>query len=182
MNEIKCTLYKILRCENISRNNVDETAKTLVLSDPDDLDECVFMNSSMFKKIFGRTWNSMSQKDRLLPIVKISYGNDCIYRRYRQCSAIGLNDFKIGLTQRSISLLNPNGDMSGNNSIIISIGEEHNFFENHPNHATRMSYKMSLEGNKLGKFSKKIGVWSLIIGVSSLIVSVVSIVIAICYS
>lgn len=26
MNEIKCTLYKILRCENISRNNVDETA------------------------------------------------------------------------------------------------------------------------------------------------------------
>jgi hypothetical protein len=85
MNEIKCTLYKILRCENISRNNIDETAKTLVLSDPDDLDECVFMNSSMFKKIFGRTWNSMSQKDRLLPIVKISYGNDCIYRRYRQC-------------------------------------------------------------------------------------------------
>lgn len=45
--------------------------------------------------------------------------------------------------------------MLGNNSIIISIGEEHNFFENHPNHATRMSYKMSLEGNKLGKFSKK---------------------------
>ena len=85
----------------------------------------------------------------------------------------------IGLTQRSISLLNPNEKLIGNDSIELSIGNEKEFFETHPNHATRMSYKMSLEGNKLGIYSKLIGKWSLFIGVVSLIVSLVSIIITV---
>ena len=179
VDKVVCTIYRIVTHEKLTGNNIDENNKTLIMNDPDELDECVFMNSSMFKKIFGRTWKSMSQQERLLPIVKISYNDDCIYRRYRQCSAKGLNDYKIGLTQRSISLLNTNEELIGKSSIELSVGNEKDFFETHPNHATRMSYKMSLEGNKLGIYSKLIGKWSLFIGVVSLIVSLVSIIITV---
>ena len=182
IEKVSCSIFRIMVQENLTGNIIDESNKTLLLNDPDELDECVFMNSSMFKKIFGRTWKSMSQNERLLPIVKISYKNDCIHRRYRQCSAKGLNDYMIGLTQRSISLLNPNEKLIESDSIELSIGNEKEFFETHPNHATRMSYKMSLEGNKLGKFSKSIGIWSTIIGIASLIISIISIIIATCYT
>ena len=103
-DKIKCTVYRLNKNKDITQNILDENNKTLTVNDPDDLDECIFMNSFMFSKIFGRTWKNILPEERLLPIVKISYNNDCIYRRYRQCSAKGLKNNKVGLTQRSISL------------------------------------------------------------------------------
>ena len=192
INRIECQVYRLKRGNNIHRNILDENNRILTINDSDELDECVFMNSKMFSIIFGRTWGSMSLDEKLLPIVKISYKNNCIYRRCRCCSAQGLSNYKVGLTQRSISLLDSDADIIDLNSVHLSVGNNHEFFRMHPNHATRMSYSMSLEGNKLGrdanelseeanklsKFSKSIGIWSIIFGVASLIISIVSLCVA----
>ncbi len=166
---IHSTLFKLVKKTDTNSNYVDNM--TLYLNDPDEFDECVFMTSHMFKEIFGQTWSTMSQEKKLLPIVKITYQNYNIYRRYRQCSAKDLKKYQIGLTQRSISLLCSEKTILGSNQIQLSVGNEHDFFTNHPNHATRMSYKMSLESNKLGKFSIAIGIYSVIISIVSLILA-----------
>ena len=64
IEKVSCSIFRIVVQEKLTGNNIDESNKTLLLNDPDELDECVFMNSSMFKKIFGRTAETAPSQKR----------------------------------------------------------------------------------------------------------------------
>ena len=179
-----CTLYKLVRTSDNS--HVDEFNSILYCNDEDAFDECVFMTSHMFQEIWKKTWSSMTMEERLLPIVKLSYNGNSIYRRYRQCSATGFQKFQVGLNQRSISLLCPGDDILGLDRIRVEVGDEESFFKYHPNHSTRISYSLGEESNKLGSAANvlseeanKIGKRSVLLGIASLVLGVGSIVLAI---
>ena len=149
-----CTLFKLVHTED--KSHVDNNG-VFYCNDGDDFDECVFMTAMMFREIWGRTWSSMSQKERLLPIVEISYKGQSIYRRYRQSSAQGLHMHQLGLTQRSIGLLCSEESLVNQDVIEVKIGSEEKYFENHPHHSTRMAYQMSTYANKIGEEANRIG-------------------------
>lgn len=165
-----CTLYKLVRDP---KNYADTTNGILYCNDSDNFDECAFMTSSMFCKIWGRKWKELPQEKAMLPVVKITYKGRSIYRRYRQVSAKDFCDFHIGLTQRSISLLCPDENLI-NKDIEVSVGKQRHFFKNHPDHGTRQAYEM-------GRTSNKIGTASLVIGIISFVIAIFSILIAIYY-
>ena len=171
-----CTLFKLVRSK--TENSVDTSKGVFYCNDSDDLDECVFMTSRMFKEIWGKTWSSMPQEERLLPVVKITYGKLSIYRRYRQSSAKNLCMHQLGLTQRSIGLLCSDESLINQDVIEVSVGNETDFFENHPDHATRMSYKMGKYANRIGKESYKISKVSRDLSIASIVLAVVSIIIS----
>lgn len=169
-----CTLYKLVRDSN---NHADKTNGILYCNDSDDFDECVFMTSTMFRKIWGKNWSDMTQDERILPVVKLTYKGESIYRRYRQVSAKDFCDFHIGLTQRSISLLCPKESLINKNVIEVSVGENEPFFKHHPNHSTRKAYEMGDYANSIGKEANSISKESRIISYISLFFAIVSIVI-----
>ena len=170
-----CTLLKIIRTSE--KSHVDEQG-VFFCNDYDDFDECVFMTSAMFKEIWGRTWSSMNQEERILPIVEISYKGQSIFRRYRQSSAIGLHLYQLGLTQRSIGLLCSDEDLVNKDVIEVKVGNKDCFFKNHPNHATRIAYEMSVEGNKLNYEANRISRQSRWISCVSLGIGILSIIIS----
>lgn len=171
---VNCTIYQLVRD---SQNYADPRKGILYCNDIDNLDECVFMTSTMFRKIWGKTWSSMTQEERILPIVEITYNGQSIYRRYRQISANDFCDYHVGLTRRSIGLLCSDESLINvEDAIQVKVGTPEAFLENHPDHATRYSYKMEVEGNVLSRKANKISEESRIISIVSLILAVVSII------
>lgn len=171
---LNCTLYKLVRDSN---NHADTANGILYCNDSDDFDECVFMTSTMFRKIWGKNWSDMTQEERILPVVKLTYKGESIYRRYRQVSAKDFRDFHIGLTQRSISLLCPKESLINKNVIEVCVGEEEPFFKHHPNHSTRKAYEMGNYADIIGQEANRISKQSKIISLLSLFISILSIVI-----
>ncbi len=148
---IKCTLYAL---EHTSTKSYVDSKGTLYCKNDDNFDECVFMHSSMFEKLFGEKWKNTTNTDlKYLPVVKISYNGNSIFRRYRCVSAARLCKDQIALNKRSLALLCPTEDLV-NKTVDISKGEERDFFKNHPDHETRMVYKMSEEAIALSKITK----------------------------
>ena len=168
-NTLNCTLYKLVRD---SQNYADTTKGILYCNDSDDFDECVFMTSTMFRKIWGKNWSDMTQEERILPVIKLTYNGESIYRRYRQVSAMGFCDFYLGLTQRSIGLLCSKGPLiNSKGAIEVSVGDKESYFKHHPNHSTRKAYEMGLFANIIGKASLAIGIFSLLVSLVSLLIA-----------
>ena len=172
-----CTLFKLVR--TTGKSYVDSNG-VFYCNDSDDFDECVYMTSTMFKEIWGRKWSSMSQEERILPVVELSYKGQSIYRRYRQSSAEGLCMHQLGLTQRSIGLLCSEESLVNQDVIEVKVGTEEQFFEHHPNHSTRMAYKMSVDANTIGKEanriskdSRTISYWSLALAFLSIAITII---------
>jgi hypothetical protein len=121
----------------------------------------------------------MNQEDRILPVVKISYKGQSIYRRYRQISATGFTNNHIGLTQKSIGLLCSNEPIINKQGAIqVSVGTDEDFFENHPDHLTRKAYQMGVESSNIGREANRISKSSMIVSFASLFLSIISIIIA----
>lgn len=135
---------------------------------PANFEDVAVFHTSMFFKIYKKRKYEMSNK---IPVVKISFGDKCIYRRVELVSCKNFHQDLVGITYKSMGELT-NYSCNGNTiePITRREGDEVNititptgvisYYFYHPNSATRMSFR--------------IGAPSLIIGVASLIVSVIS--------
>lgn len=148
--------------------------RVLYVEDVESFQDTIVLHSSSFKNVFNIPKYQYFQKwynfSRRCPVVKISYGNRTIYRRVELLSVSGFKQHYAGLTNKSLGELSQIiYDNKGNNKsdkpkkgsrITIKPGSTLLYYWQHPNSATRMSFR--------------IGLPSLIISIVSLICSLIS--------
>jgi hypothetical protein len=131
--------------------------------DIEQLRDAVLVYKDTYKLFFGP--KTSNQRNYWKPqIVKISYGDRCIYRRLLVSSIKGLNSKTIGITYSSIGELtncSKNGiNTSPNNDVVtISRGCRWAYWRRHPNPAARISYI-------LGIFSIALGILSIVLSLT----------------
>ena len=128
---------------------------------PRDYDDVALFHSTEYAKIFGEKRTESCDEQKLLSVVKITYGGKSIHRAYR-CSP-KLRKDEVGLSSNSQRLLFGKNDNAG--EVTITKGSKFLYFWNHPFHATRISMRL--------------GVYSVILAILSTILAIVSIIIAI---
>jgi hypothetical protein len=103
-----------------------------------------------YKVIFGQTKMSSNQKRQRLSVVKIKCGKRVIYRSFQARSIIGLNEDCIGLSPNACQELGiePNGEKA-----VVRKGCIWGYFWNHPNSATRVSFRIGLPSLLVGLIS-----------------------------
>ena len=106
--------------------------------------------SDSYKVIFGQTKKSSNQKRQRLSVVKIKYGKRKIYRSFQSRSITGLNKDCIGLSPNACQELGiePNGE-----KVVVRKGCIWGYFWNHPNSATRVSFRIGLPSLLVGLIS-----------------------------
>ena len=125
----------------------------------DNHQDVVWFNNKQFKLIFGDT-RAIDSDNKLLAIVRITYNNRTIRRRYL-CDLynVPLGNSDLGLTSESVRILFENSSESEKN-VKVKKGnwiDSIIYYWTHPFHATRISFK--------------VGFPALIISVISLILS-----------
>ena len=128
---------------------------------PRDYDDVALFHSKEYAKIFGEKRAESCDEQKLLSVVKITYGGKSIHRAYR-CSP-KLRKDEVGLSSNSQRLLFGKIDNAG--EVTITKGSKFIYFWNHPFHATRISMRL--------------GVYSVILAILSTILAIISIIIAI---
>ena len=173
-NKIKNRQVNVDKCKGaaiISTNNThptpyyDNQIQKLYLM-PANFEDVAVFHTSMFFKIFKKRKYEMSSK---LPIVKISYGNKCIYRRVELINCKDFCEDVVALTYKSMGeLTNYSYEEDDVKPVYVREGKDvcvratgiFCYYWYHPNSATRMSFR--------------IGAPSLIIGIVSLFFSIIS--------
>ena len=135
----------------------------LANADIDQLRDAALVYKDTYKALFGPKVSNQSGYWKP-QIVKISYGDRCIYRRLLVSSTKGLNSKTIGITYSSIGELtncSKNGiNTSPNNDVVtISRGCRLAYWRRHPNPAARISYI-------LGMFSIALGILSIVLSLT----------------
>ena len=149
--------YKV---KTIGSSNVESADDVLQLQPgelPRDYDDVAFLNNRIYSKIFGEKRAESSDEQKLLSVVKITYGGKSIHRAYR-CSP-KLRTDEVALSANSQRLLFGKIDNAG--EVTITKGSKFIYFWNHPFHATRISMRL--------------GVYSVALAIVSIIISVISI-------
>lgn len=125
----------------------------------DDHQDVVWFNNKQYKLIFGKT-RATDSDNKLLAIVRITYKNRTIRRRYL-CDLynVPLGNSDLGLTSESVRIL---FDNSSESEKVVKVKKGNwidyiIYYWTHPFHATRISFK--------------VGFPALIISVVSLILS-----------
>lgn len=153
--------YKV---KTIVSSNVESADDVLQLQPgelPRDYDDVAFLNNRIYSKIFGEKRAESSDEQKLLSVVKITYGGKSIHRAYR-CSP-KLRKDEVALSANSQRLLFGKIDNAG--EVTITKGSKFIYFWNHPFHATRISMRL--------------GVYSVILAILSTILAIISNIIAI---
>ena len=153
--------YKV---KTIVASNVESADDVLQLQPgelPRDYDDVAFLNNRIYSKILGEKRAESSDEQKLLSVVKITYGGKSIHRAYR-CAATMTMD-TVALSKNSQRLLF--GSLSNDDEVTITKGSKFRYFWDHPFHATRISMRL--------------GVYSVILAIISTILAIVSIIIAI---
>lgn len=169
---------KSVRLSVISKTNstqpiqqYDLTTGRLYLDSVSYEDAAIF-NTDMFDKIFGeRKYQYQSRRFvGLLPIVKISYKRRTIYRRVELVSKTNFTNDIVALPPKAIgeltNMVNNNGYITADRPLTgdmlkITPGCTFGFYWNHPNSATRVSYRLGLPSLLIGITSFAIGIISL---------------------
>ncbi|MCQ2126515.1 MAG: hypothetical protein MJZ06_03620 [Bacteroidaceae bacterium] len=173
MSKTNLTLFALSRVTTspTTDNYVDRDNYIVYYDDGDYFDDCVLMTSHMYETIFGEKWKEQTIEKRILPIVKITYNGESIYRRYRAIGIKGLKKGDVVLTRRSISLLSPKDSIIGEGSISLSPGDEKSYYQYCPDHSARMSYRLSRISNKIGRISLAVSIISLVASIIALYVT-----------
>lgn len=106
-----------------------------------ELDSKVILTSNMYEKIFGEKKKNANTRKKRLSIVKISYNGKSIHRDYMSTAVSGMSDNDVGLTLKSIKLLNAE---NFNGELILSPGFWLAYYWQHPDNAVRLSIKMGV--------------------------------------
>ena len=114
--------------------------------------------SSAYKNIFGDNKRNQLQSKQRLSVVKITNKENrrSIYRVYRSASIKGLDSNTVMLSPAALQELDI--DDCTDKSVSVSRGCRWAFYRNHPNAATRISFR--------------IGMWGVSVGLLSIIVSI----------
>lgn len=107
---------------------------------PRDYDDVAFLNNRVYSKIFGERRADSSTEQKILSVVKITYGRKSIHRAYR-CAANMTMD-TVALTTNSQRLLF--GSLSNADEVTITKGSKIRFFWDHPFYKTRMSMRIGV--------------------------------------
>ncbi len=134
----------------------------VVLHDLEQFRDSVVLNKDTYAELFGP--KSAKQSTYWKPqIVKVAFGNRCIYRKAHIGNIKGLDSKTVGLTYNSIGELtnySKSGvNISPNNDVVtISKGCSLAYWRRHPNPAARISYIL--------------GLWSIILGLLGIATSI----------
>ena len=157
-------------------SRVDEDNKKLFVSglySVTDVDGDVYLQSSVFNEVFGKTKKMSKDSVKRLAIVKIEENGKAIYRAYRASSIDGLTSKYVGLTPNSLYLLN-DAEGKAPTKVELSPGKYIPFYWYHPDKAIRISFKLGLLSVALGFLSVVLGLLGFVLGICSLVVTVVS--------
>ena len=139
--------------KTLSKSNSNEF---VILSHERDLDteSKALFHPGRYQDIFGKTKKSSNQRRQRLSVVRIKYGKRVIYRSFQARSITGLDKNSIGLSPNACQELGiePNGE-----KVTVRKGCLGGYFWEHPNSATRVSFR-------IGSLSLLVGLISLIVG------------------
>lgn len=107
---------------------------------PRDYDDVALFHSSEYAKIFGENRAESCDEQKLLSVVKITYGGKSIHRAYRCSPKLGKDE--VGLSANSQRLLFGKIDNAG--EVTITKGSEFRYFWYHPFYETRMSIRIGV--------------------------------------
>lgn len=138
------TVYKALPNSN--------SKQFVILCHDRDLDtesKALFCSDS-YRVIFGQTKKRSNQQRQRLSVVKIKCGKRKIYRSFQARSITSLNKDSIGLSPNACQELGiePNGE-----KVSVRKGCSWGYFWNHPNSATRVSFRIGLPSLFVGLIS-----------------------------
>lgn len=138
------TVYKALPKSNSNQ--------FVILCHDRDLDtesKALFCSRS-YQDIFGQTKKNSKQKRQRLSVIRIQYGKRKIYRSFQTRGITGLNEDCIGLSPNACQELGiePNGE-----KVSVRKGCSWGYFWNHPNSATRVSFRIGLPSLFVGLIS-----------------------------
>lgn len=110
-------------------------------------EELVFMHPKEFKEVFGEEDSKRSRKKHTIVKITNPESKICIYRLFRTSRDIsGVEDF-VGLTYTGKRLLTCSEEgLNDLQHVVVSEGTIIPFYWNHPNPATRISYKLGIWG------------------------------------
>ena len=149
--------YKVLVIKDIVKKLDDDYFIQMPVSTLDIEGQAAFC-SSAYKNIFGKNKYNQSQSKQRLSIVKIT-NDECrrsIYRVYRGASITDLKSDTVMLSPAALQELSI--DDCTNKKVSVSRGCRWAYYRNHPNAATRISFR--------------IGMWGVSVGLLSIIVSI----------
>lgn len=114
--------------------------------------EAVFC-SAAYAKIFGTRKNDQNQSKQRLSVVKITNEEDrrSIYRVYRGASIKDLDASTVMLSPAALQELGI--DDCSDRKVSVSQGCRWMFYRNHPNAATRISFRIGMLGVLMGLLS-----------------------------
>ena len=142
-----------------SNNNICENKILRIsgISLPSEVDGDVFLTSTAYKDIFGKTRKSSSVSNKRLSVVKISANGRSIHRAYRSIPADNFTKNYVALTSKSIGMLDSNGIEP--TEVHLTSGCRFLFYWNHPDLAICLSMK-------LGMLSLALALLSIVISIS----------------
>ena len=151
--------YKVKTIISSNSAPTDDVLPLPVGEFPRDYDDVALFHSSEYAKIFGEKRAESCDEQKLLSVVKITYGGKSTHRAYR-CSP-KLRKDEVALSANSQRLLYGKIDNAG--EVTITNGSKFRYFWDHPFHATRISMRL--------------GVVSVLFAILSIIITLISILI-----
>jgi hypothetical protein len=127
------------------------------ISMPSEVDGDVFLTSTAYKDIFGKTRKSSSVSNKRLSVVKISVNGRSIHRAYRSVPADNFTKNYVALTSKSIGMLVNNGIEP--TEVDLAPGCRFLFYWNHPDLAIRLSMKLGMLSIALALLSIVISIY-----------------------
>jgi len=114
--------------------------------------------SAAYAKIFGTMKNNQNQSKQRLSVVKITNEDShrSIYRVYRGASVDGLDSKTVMLSPAALQELDI--DNCSNREVAVSQGSRWMFYRDHPNAATRISFRIGMLGVLIGLLSMVVSI------------------------
>ena len=134
--------YTALKIMTNNPNNVSHILQHEE-SDIDSNAKALFF-SKEYEQIFGKTKKSSSQKHQRLSIVKITHGKRVIYRSFQARGVVGLDGNYIGLSPNAWYELGLDEKVKDGQLVSVTKGWWFYYFWEHPNSATRMSFRIGI--------------------------------------
>lgn len=158
-NKTKTEEDKLYNAYKVLKNESDEDDYCVACDEPliDIEGLALFTPKGSYRRIFTKNKGETSQRKQRLSTVKISFGNRKIYRQYAAKPAFKLIGGCVGLSPKSWQqlLLKDVADQK----VRIEKCSSFWFFWNHPNSATRVSYKLGIIGALLAIISITISIY-----------------------
>ena len=124
----------------------------------DYVDDKVFLENSIYKTIFGKSYSKSFYLPWKRGVVKVKCNGKTIRRLFHSGNTLEINKKSIGLSIISMQILDVQADNDAD--FFLSKGNKLLFMWQHPNHLTRIGFKYTLV----------LGILALVIAIGSFVI------------